>query len=139
MINRRPHSNSKEGAVMNPLETSCTEAYERLCINAPGEAEGVMATNVLLDVREADEWSAGHASNAIHTPLGLLDPVASAATFPAGVTVMCICRSGGRSAKAVEILRAVGVHAINVNGGMNAWATANLPMVADGPSSAAVL
>ena len=125
---------------MNPSEISCIEAHERSSANAADDLlNSVLLNNVLLDVREADEWSAGHAPSAIHSSLGSLDPATFAAAFPAGVTVLCLCRSGGRSAKAVAMLRSAGIDAINVSGGMNAWAAAELPMVAEGPSPAKVL
>ncbi|MDP1821254.1 MAG: rhodanese-like domain-containing protein [Acidimicrobiales bacterium] len=94
-------------------ETTPTHAHER---DTP---------TVLLDVREPDEWAAGHAPDARHLPLADIDP----ADFPADTDVLCICRSGGRSAKATEALRAAGINATNVTGGMNAWGEAGLPVV----------
>lgn len=82
---------------------------------------------VLIDVREIDEWDAGHAPGATHIPLGALRPEA----IPAGASVLCVCRSGGRSGKATAMLRSAGVDATNVTGGMNAWSAAGLPVVRD--------
>ena len=93
----------------------------------PEDAHTRLAGVVLLDVREDDEWTAGHAPDATHTPLGQLIP----ADYPAGTTVLCVCRSGGRSSKAVEALRAAGIDAVNVSGGMTCWAAAGLPVIAD--------
>lgn len=83
---------------------------------------------VLLDVREDDEWEAGHAPHAEHVPLAA---VAAAADRFAGRTVLTLCRSGGRSAKAAEALAAAGVDVGNVAGGMTAWAAAGMPVVRD--------
>jgi rhodanese-related sulfurtransferase len=83
--------------------------------------------HVLLDVREADEWAAGHAPGAAHVALSRLTP----ASVPAGTTVLCVCRSGGRSASIAEALRRIGIDAVNVAGGMSAWAAAGLPVVRD--------
>ena len=83
--------------------------------------------DVLLDVRERDEWAAGHAPGALHIPLGALHPDA----VPAGASVMCVCRSGRRSGEATSILRAAGIDAVNVTGGMNAWLAAGLPVIRD--------
>lgn len=133
---------------MNPPEISCIEAHEHSSVMHAADdlnsslLNGDLLNKVLLDVREADEWSAGHAPSAIHSSLGSLgslDPATFATAFPAGVKVMCICRSGGRSAEAVAMLRSAGIDAVNVSGGMNAWAAAELPMVAEGPSPAKVL
>ena len=46
--------------------------------------------------------------------------------------MLCICRSGNRSAQAVAALRRVGYNAVNVDGGMRAWQRQGLPVVSDG-------
>ncbi len=93
----------------------------------PAAAHDRPAGTVLLDVREPDEWQAGHAPGAQHMPLGQLDPAA----LPDDAPVLCICRSGGRSSKAAEALQAAGIDASNVTGGMNGWAEAGLPVETD--------
>lgn len=92
-------------------------------------AAGNSGASVLLDVREADEWQAGHAPGAVHLPLTAL---AAGARLPAAAQarpVVVICRSGRRSRRAVELLRARGVEAVDVIGGMQEWAGAGLPVV----------
>jgi rhodanese-related sulfurtransferase len=93
----------------------------------PAEAHRRPEGTVLLDVREADEWAAGHAPGATHLPLGELH----VDRLPPGATVLCICRSGGRSGRAASALRSAGIEAVNVAGGMAAWAAAGLPVVRD--------
>ena len=93
----------------------------------PTAAHDRPATQILLDVREIDEWAAGHAPGATHLPLSRLTPDA----VPAGATVLCVCRSGGRSGKATEALHNIGIDAVNVAGGMSAWAACGLPVVRD--------
>jgi rhodanese-related sulfurtransferase len=83
----------------------------------------------LLDVREDDEWAAGHAPGARHIPLGELG--ARAGEVPKDQLVYVICRSGGRSARAAEALGGAGWRAVNVAGGMQDWAAAGRPMVTD--------
>jgi rhodanese-related sulfurtransferase len=96
---------------------------------SPAAAHASAEDVLLIDVREDDEWAAGHAPGAQHFALSRLDP----ARLPDADTVLCICRSGNRSARAVAALRQQGVNAVNVAGGMNAWAVAGLPVVrADG-------
>jgi adenylyltransferase/sulfurtransferase len=74
---------------------------------------------VLLDVREAREYAICHLDGTL-LPLGQLPE--RLAELDAGAHVVVHCRSGGRSAKAVEILRAAGFgNAWNVNGGILAW------------------
>ena len=77
---------------------------------------------VLLDVREKSEWNAGHAPVAVHVPLGRIDQAPQRLTT--GKTVVVVCRSGNRSRQATQALRAQGVEAVNLRGGMHAWAGA---------------
>lgn len=83
----------------------------------------------LLDVREHDEWTAGHAPGAWHIPLG--DLASRAAEVPQDQVVYVVCRSGGRSGRAAQALAGAGWQAVNVAGGMHDWAAAGRPMVAD--------
>ena len=83
---------------------------------------------VLVDVREDDEWTAGHAPDAVHVPLGR---VGEAVDRFAGQEVLTVCRSGARSGRAAKTLAAAGVDVHNVAGGMAAWAAAGLPVVRD--------
>ncbi|MGD3112220.1 rhodanese-like domain-containing protein [Streptomyces sp. YGL11-2] len=86
-------------------------------------------TAVLLDVREVPEWKAGHAPGAVHLPLTRL---LSGAALPApaqGRPVVAICRSGHRSQQAAKLLASRGIDAVDVAGGMTAWAKAKLPVV----------
>jgi rhodanese-related sulfurtransferase len=79
----------------------------------------------LLDVREPDEWDAGHAPHAVSLPLSQL--VARVGEVPQRAAV--VCRVGGRSAQAVVWLRAQGYDVVNVDGGMLAWQRAGRPLV----------
>lgn len=79
----------------------------------------------LLDVREDDEWDAGHAADARHIPLGELDPAA----VDRDRQVVTVCRSGKRSSAAADRLRASGLLVRNLTGGMQAWEAAGLPVV----------
>jgi rhodanese-related sulfurtransferase len=82
---------------------------------------------ILLDVREADEWAAGHSARATWIALGTLAD--RLADVPTDRTVVCICRSGVRSLRAAELLAASGRTAVNLAGGMRAWAEAGLDVV----------
>ncbi len=92
-------------------------------------ANAVPENAYLLDVREIDEWQAGHAPHAVHIPLGHLQ--ARVDEVPQDGTVYVICRVGGRSAQAAMWLNHIGRKAINVDGGMQSWATAGRPMVSE--------
>jgi rhodanese-related sulfurtransferase len=82
---------------------------------------------LLIDVREPEEWTAGHAPWAEPLPLGQV----TLASVPQDRPVIAICRSGNRSGKAADALAAAGVRVYNLAGGMKAWAQAGLPVVTD--------
>lgn len=92
-------------------------------------AEAVPDEAWLLDVREDDEWTAGHVPGAIHIPLGQLG--ARTAELPLDQDIYVICRTGMRSARAAQALNGAGWQALNVAGGMRDWAVAGRPMVSD--------
>ena len=97
----------------------------------PAEADRLVAAGAfLLDVREDDEWQAGRAPAACHVPMGQV--VERQEEIPVDRTVICICRAGGRSASVAGLLAVHGYDVRNVAGGMQAWAAAGLPVVADG-------
>jgi len=85
--------------------------------------------DLLLDVRDDDEWAAGRAPGAVHLPLGSLP--ARLSEVPTDRPVAVVCRGGGRSARATAFLVAQGVQARNVAGGMHDWQAHGLPLEAD--------
>jgi rhodanese-related sulfurtransferase len=103
----------------------------------------VSATDVphgayLLDVREDDEWAAGHAPGAHHLPMQ--DVPARMGEVPMDDDVYVICRSGGRSAQVTAYLLANGFDQVrNVDGGMRAWAAADRPLEAAGGESPRII
>jgi rhodanese-related sulfurtransferase len=80
----------------------------------------------LLDVREPGEWRAGHVPGASHIPMGQLNE--RSGEIPQDQPIYVICRSGNRSAWVANALTGAGWRAINVAGGMKAWAAAGRPM-----------
>lgn len=89
---------------------------------------GLPADAVLLDVREDDEWIAGHAPGAVHVPMTTLADRLD--EVPEGDPIYVVCRSGGRSARVTAYLNVNGWDAINVAGGMLEWARAGRPIEA---------
>lgn len=82
----------------------------------------------LLDVREPSEWNEAHVDGAVLIPLGELS--ARVSEIPTDQDVLVICRSGNRSGQARDILRAAGLpRTTSINGGINAWMSAGLPVV----------
>lgn len=82
---------------------------------------------VVLDVREDDEWAAGHVDGAVHIPLQQLP--ARADELPADRQVLAMCHVGGRSAQATAYLAQRGVDVVNLDGGIAAWVRAGRPVV----------
>lgn len=83
---------------------------------------------VLLDVREPDEFAAGHAAGALHIPLGQLSERLD--EIPGGPVVVT-CKMGGRASKATLALRSAGRDAVNLQGGMRGWADSGRPLVSE--------
>lgn len=81
---------------------------------------------VIIDVREDDEWEAGHIPSALHIPMGQVPQRLE--DLPEG-ELNIVCRSGGRSRRTAEWLQRNGYEAINVDGGMSAWADSGRGMV----------
>lgn len=79
----------------------------------------------LIDVREDDEYDAGHVPGAQHIPLGVVAERLN--EVPADGTVYVICAKGGRSYRAAEFYRSQGIDAVNVAGGTSAWVDAGQP------------
>lgn len=90
---------------------------------------GTPGTAVLLDVREDDEWQRGHAAGALHIPMGQVPSRLDEIDRSGEVYV--ICHVGGRSLRVAQFLQGNGYHAVNVNGGMQAWADAGRPVITD--------
>lgn len=80
---------------------------------------------VLVDVREADEWAAGHISESVHHPLGDLDE----RRMPTQGPLVLVCRSGNRSERATRLLLKAGRKDVyNMDGGVTAWREAGFPL-----------
>ena len=90
---------------------------------SPSETQALLGKPgyVIVDVREPYEFDAGHLPGSLHIPLG--DLPARFAEIPSDATPVFICRSGGRSLNACAFaLQAGAAKAINLEGGLKAWA-----------------
>ncbi|HEX4811183.1 MAG TPA: rhodanese-like domain-containing protein [Nonomuraea sp.] len=93
------------------------------------EASAVPDDAYLLDVREPEEWVAGHAPDAVHLPMSQIQERVE--EVPADRTIYVVCRVGGRSLQVAAWLGRMGRDAVNVGGGMQSWAAARRPMVSE--------
>ncbi|MEY4223461.1 MAG: hypothetical protein RIS33_395 [Actinomycetota bacterium] len=81
----------------------------------------------LIDVRESDEYEAGHVPGAVLVPLGSV-PAADLSAYR-GSTLYVICKSGGRSMRACEFLADGGFDVVNIAGGTMAWISSGRSVV----------
>jgi rhodanese-related sulfurtransferase len=92
----------------------------------PTEADARRDEMLLLDVREQQEWDAGHVTGSVHIPMNELpDRVAE---IRGDRPVVAICRSGARSGRVTAWLDSQGQETHNLEGGLKAWHAAGLPL-----------
>jgi len=97
----------------------------------PTEASQQLGKSVIVDVREPEEYLAGHIPGAINIPRGLLEFRVDAHPILCDrvCTIIMQCQSGGRSALATATMQKLGYkNVINLAGGFAAWKAAGLPV-----------
>jgi rhodanese-related sulfurtransferase len=105
------------------------------------DVQTLPADAVLLDVREDEEWAAGHIAGAVHVPMMQLPQrlQVEAGPLTPDTPIVVVCKVGARSAQVTAWLRHNGYDAVNLAGGMLAWAAAGHPMEADDNQPARVV
>ena len=92
----------------------------------------ILTADALIDVREADEFAAGHLAGAINIPRGLLEFKLSGtpALEPRDLNVVLYCKTSGRAALAAVAMQSMGyLNVVSINGGYDAWVAAGKPVV----------
>lgn len=79
----------------------------------------------LIDVREADEFAAGHVPGAVNLPMSTIGDHLD--ELPDGAFDV-ICQAGGRSARVAQALESRGYDTTNVEGGTGEWIAAGYPV-----------
>jgi sulfur-carrier protein adenylyltransferase/sulfurtransferase len=94
----------------------------------PGEVHGELARNgdrevVVVDVRETEEWDAGHVPGAVHVPRGYLESRIEGAVRDRDADIVLYCASGNRSALAAHTLKELlgYEHVRSMTGGITLW------------------
>lgn len=75
----------------------------------------------LVDVRTPGEYKQGHIENATNINVFDKNFLEQMAKYKKDQPVYVYCRSGGRSMKAANMLKAKGYQVVNLNGGFNGW------------------
>ena len=70
----------------------------------------------LIDVREQDEWNAGHHQSAEHIPMGMITE--SIDSFKDSEKYIFVCRSGARSGRVTNFISSQDIESYNLSGGM---------------------
>lgn len=94
--------------------------------------KAIAAADVLLDVRESEEFSVGHLPGAIHASRGMLEFKLSGnpALSPRDLKIVLYCKTSGRAALAACALQDMGyLDVTSISGGFDAWAAAGRPVV----------
>jgi rhodanese-related sulfurtransferase len=99
----------------------------------PDAATAVLAeTDVLIDVREADEYAAGHIAGAINIPRGLLEfRLSSTAELDSrALRIVLYCKTSGRAALSAVAMADMGyLNVQSIAGGYDAWVAAGKPVM----------
>ena len=117
---------SLTGEGMTQSQQAPAEPFGRL---SPKEVNTRVSSGELqiVDVREQWEYARDHIPKAKLTPLGQI--IARPQEVITSDNVVFVCEVGQRSAVAAEMAAALGMqHVYNLEGGMQAWRTAGLPV-----------
>ncbi|MCH8498634.1 MAG: sulfurtransferase [Marinobacter sp.] len=94
--------------------------------------KAIREADLLIDVREADEFQEGHIPGAVNIPRGILefkltnDP----ALENRGLNIVIYCKNSGRSALSAKAMKEMGyIHVQSIAGGIEAWQEAGKPIV----------
>jgi len=91
----------------------------------------IRSADVLLDVREADEFASGHLPGAIHASRGMLEFKLSGTPALAArdLNVVLYCKTSGRAALAAAVMQDMGyLNVTSIGGGFDAWVAAGKPV-----------
>ncbi len=85
--------------------------------------------HVLVDIREDNEWAAGHAAGSVHLGKGIIERDIEVAVPQKDAKLVLYCGGGFRSALAADALQKMGyTNAISLDGGWRAYQAAGLPV-----------
>ena len=122
-----PHKTHNPGflALVNDAKSRVkeidVERYKEMTANG--------APHVLVDIREDNEWAAGHVAGAVHLGKGIIERDIETAVPDKNTTLVLYCGGGFRSALSADALRVMGyANAISLDGGWRALQGSGLPL-----------
>ena len=95
---------------------------------AVDELAAIRKSGVLVDVREPEEYIAGHVPGAVPIPMSQLATRVGEIDKTRPCPVFVICASGNRSSAMTDLLRGAGFDAVSVAGGTGAWTRSGRPL-----------
>ena len=120
----RAHGDLKENAEYHAAREQQSFSEGRIA-----EIESKLANAQIIDVREHDEYVAGHLPESRHIPAGRLEERAGELDKLKDTPLILICQTGARSTGACKQLAKLGFSKVhNLEGGINAWRAAGLPL-----------
>ncbi len=112
------------------FEKLVADAKKNITEISPAEAAAKIKSGdaVIIDVREKEEWDAGHIPDALHLSRGTIELEIEEKLSDLNSEIICHCGGGGRSALAAESLQKMGYRNVrSMVGGLKAWKAVGLP------------
>jgi len=111
------------------FEKLVAKAKRNITETSPADAGAKLNSGeVIVDVRDKDEWDEGHIPGALHMSRGTIELDIEEKVPETNAMIICHCGGGGRSALAAESLQKMGYkNARSMAGGFKAWKAAGLP------------
>lgn len=98
------------------------KSVKLISVNTLKQLQSERAKFLLIDVREDDEWQAGHIDGAIHIPRGQLEQRIQSRAPQKDQKIVVYCRSGYRSELAAQTLKTMGYNNVySLEGGIKAF------------------
>ena len=104
-----------------------SEPFKRISVDEAYKLYGE-GNSTVVDVRQVDEWNAGHVRDAVHIPVE--DIISQVDSLPNDGNLLFICAQGVRSALACEMAAAMGRESgilFNIEEGTGAWIERGYP------------
>lgn len=121
--NNHPFMSTRFRKLVQDAKTRITE------ITPVDAAQEIERGALLIDVREKEDWDAGHIPAATHLSRGILELEIEEKAPALDTPIICHCGGGSRSALAAESLQKMGYTNVkSLAGGFRAWKEAGLPV-----------